>query len=121
MESKHTPVYAGKYTFVQPGNDYKVPCLRYKEPWFVFERGAGAINALLNEFAGIKEQRDALLDALKEMVNDREALAEDEGITACQCMGISPDDITPPEPCSYCKAKAAIALTKKEVTPKDGE
>ena len=59
-------------------------------------------------------QRDALLEACKELVADREMLEQDEAITACQCMSSAPDDITPPLPCAYCQGKAAIALAEPE-------
>jgi len=65
------------------------------------------------EYAYLFAAAPTMLDALKDMVSDKEALAEDEGITACQCMGIAPGDITQPEQCSYCRGRAAIALAKR--------
>ncbi len=57
-----------------------------------------------------------LLAACKGLSEELEGIEEDEGITACQCLGRTPDDITEPLPCNYCKAKAAIA--EASCTPK---
>lgn len=50
-----------------------------------------------------------LLEACKELVNDREALEEDEGFCACQCLSLA----TTADPrCAYCVAKQAIAAAE---------
>ena len=59
-----------------------------------------------------EKQRDDLRDACEGLVADAEMLEQDEGITACQCLAKTPDDITEPPPCNYCKAVAAIAKAK---------
>lgn len=50
-----------------------------------------------------------LLEALEGMVENVEEMQSDDDISACQCLGRAPDDITPPPPCPYCKAHAALA------------
>ena len=63
--------------------------------------------------ADLKLQRDALLEACKELVADRDILQQDEGIFACQCLAKAPDDITEPPLCCYCLSKEAIAQAQK--------
>ena len=57
--------------------------------------------------------RDALLDACKELVADRDILQQDEGIFACQCLAKAPDDITEPPLCCYCLGKESIAQAER--------
>jgi len=53
--------YEGKYTFIRYKEDYRVHCLRYGEPWMIFEKGCNAIAALMNDYEEILE----LLEKLK--------------------------------------------------------
>lgn len=40
-------LYGGKYEFRTIEGDYRIECLRYDEPWLMFERGHNAIKALM--------------------------------------------------------------------------
>ena len=57
-----------------------------------------------------------LLVACKRLVGALELIEQDEHITACQCLGRAPDDITDPEPCDYCAARAVIAKAKAAIS-----
>lgn len=37
----------GKYTFINYKDDWRIYCLRYGEPWVIFEKGHKAISALM--------------------------------------------------------------------------
>ena len=70
------------------------------------------MNEMPSEVAKTFQQRDDLLAACEGLIADVEMLEQDDGVTACQCLAKTPDDITEPPPCNYCKAVAAIAKAK---------
>jgi len=43
------PVSDGKYTFISYVDDWRIHCLRYGEPWMIFEKGHKAISSLMHE------------------------------------------------------------------------
>lgn len=49
-------VLDGKYTFQTIPGDYRIECLRYGEPWLVFEAGHKAILALMGEIDELREK-----------------------------------------------------------------
>ncbi len=53
--------------------------------------------------------RTDLLAACNGLIEDKDLVEQDEGITACQCTTKMPEDAIEPLPCIYCVAKAAIA------------
>ncbi len=53
-----------------------------------------------------------LLEACKGLIEELENLEQDEGITACQCIGKTPEMICDPLPCNYCMAKSAISTAE---------
>lgn len=67
----HIEVYDGKYTFIQYKKDWKVHCLRYNEPWMVFEEGNGAILALMLEYQEKQEQIQKLEREAHDMGTDK--------------------------------------------------
>lgn len=38
----------GKYTFISYNDDWRIHCLRYGEPWMIFEEGHKAISGLMH-------------------------------------------------------------------------
>lgn len=45
----------GKYKFILSKIDWRVHCLRYGEPWVIFEQGDKALIALMSEFEKLQE------------------------------------------------------------------
>lgn len=86
ITKKYTNVADGKYTFVREDGNWKIPCLRYSEPWIDFEKGSKAISNLLYEFENLQQQRDDLFTVLcrvqkynKFAKSGRLAESEDQG------------------------------------------
>ena len=79
------------------------------------------INILASENHGrrnliyrLTAEKKALMAACEGLIEDRELIEQDEAIGACQCLAKAPDDILEPEPCSYCKAKTALAEARQQ-------
>lgn len=56
---------------------------------------------------------DELVGACEGLAEELENLEQDECITACQCVGKTPEMICDPLPCNYCKAKQILSASTK--------
>lgn len=62
-----------KYTFIHYVEDWRIHCLRYGEPWVVFEMGHKAISSLL---FGFESLQDKLTSAEKEIIKLKQQLGD---------------------------------------------
>lgn len=60
--SKETKITVGegKYTFLKNDKDWRIHCLRYNEPWMVFEEGSNAISSLLYNYSELQAENTRL-------------------------------------------------------------
>jgi len=60
MSQEKITVNDGKYTFIKNDKDWRVHCLRYDEPWMIFEKGHNAISGLIYQYTALTAENKRL-------------------------------------------------------------